>query len=281
MLWLRPRERTASWRRWCARENPRRSPYGFELDSKSLLATNELDDEGYEVGIYHSHPRSPAEPSQTDINLAHYPHWTYLIVSLADDEPVVRGVADRGRAGRPRRRSSLDHEGASEPLACPSCAPPLLARGALLRDLQDAAGLRRRRSHRGAASSDAHERARKINPVYAEGELVRVAGSRNQAEAELIQGLLLEEGVPSILQPHRRVRRAGHAGRGSARRPRAAGGGRGRARGAARGGHGAARAIAGTGSGTAHATRLAAAILGGGPAHRAGRLGAAAARRLT
>jgi hypothetical protein len=47
---------------------------------------------------------------------------------------------------------------------------------------------------------DAHARARKINPVYAEGELVRVAGSRNQAEAELIQGLLLEEGVPSMLK---------------------------------------------------------------------------------
>jgi hypothetical protein len=48
--------------------------------------------------------------------------------------------------------------------------------------------------------SEAHGRARKINPVYTEGELVRVAGGRNQAEAELIQGLLLEEGVPSILR---------------------------------------------------------------------------------
>ena len=46
----------------------------------------------------------------------------------------------------------------------------------------------------------AHDRARKVNPAYTEGELVRVAGGRNQAEAELIQGLLLEEGVPSILR---------------------------------------------------------------------------------
>jgi proteasome lid subunit RPN8/RPN11 len=76
-------------------DNPRKSPYGYELDSKSLLAANDLDDEGYEVAIYHSHPRSPAEPSQTDINLATYPHWTYLIVSLAD-EPHVRAwrIAD-------------------------------------------------------------------------------------------------------------------------------------------------------------------------------------------
>ena len=76
-------------------KNLRASPYGYELDPQSLLAANELDDEGFEVGIYHSHPKSPAEPSQTDINLAQYPHWTYLIVSLAG-EPAVRAwrIAD-------------------------------------------------------------------------------------------------------------------------------------------------------------------------------------------
>ncbi len=45
-----------------------------------------------------------------------------------------------------------------------------------------------------------HERARKIKPQLTEGRLVRVAGARNQAEAEFIQGLLLEEGVPSMLR---------------------------------------------------------------------------------
>jgi Putative prokaryotic signal transducing protein len=48
--------------------------------------------------------------------------------------------------------------------------------------------------------SEAHERARKIDPRFTEGELVHVAGGRNQAEAEFIQGLLLEEGIPSILR---------------------------------------------------------------------------------
>ena len=71
--------------------NARSSPYGYELEGAALLRVNELDDEGWEIGVYHSHPRSPAEPSQTDINLATYPHWTYLIVSLADPTaPVVR-----------------------------------------------------------------------------------------------------------------------------------------------------------------------------------------------
>jgi hypothetical protein len=40
----------------------------------------------------------------------------------------------------------------------------------------------------------------KVRRELAQGELVRVAGGRNQAEAELIQGLLLEEGVPSMLR---------------------------------------------------------------------------------
>ncbi len=44
------------------------------------------------------------------------------------------------------------------------------------------------------------ERARKIRPQYAEGPLVKVVGARNQAEAELLQGMLLEEGVPSLMR---------------------------------------------------------------------------------
>ena len=48
--------------------------------------------------------------------------------------------------------------------------------------------------------TDRHERARKIKPQYAEGALVRVVGASNQTEAEFIQGMLLEEGVPSTLR---------------------------------------------------------------------------------
>ena len=49
-------------------------------------------------------------------------------------------------------------------------------------------------------TTERQERVRKIKPQLAEGALVRVAGARNQAEAEFIQGLLLEEGVPSLLR---------------------------------------------------------------------------------
>lgn len=40
----------------------------------------------------------------------------------------------------------------------------------------------------------------RVDPEYTRGDLVRVAGGRNQAEAELIQNLLLEQGIPSIVK---------------------------------------------------------------------------------
>jgi hypothetical protein len=48
--------------------------------------------------------------------------------------------------------------------------------------------------------TDAHERARKVRPQYARGELVRVTGARNSADGEMIQGILLDHGIPSMLR---------------------------------------------------------------------------------
>jgi hypothetical protein len=86
-----------------------------------------------------------------------------------------------------------------EPLVCPSCASthPLEERFCPRCGMPLTYG--------GHATEEdpvsaAHERARKIKRQLSEGPLVKVAGARNQAEAELIQGLLLEEGVPSMLR---------------------------------------------------------------------------------
>ena len=49
-----------------------------------------------------------------------------------------------------------------------------------------------------APPTEAQERARKIDPQYAQGEPVRVAFTRNQAESDLVQNILLEEGIPSM-----------------------------------------------------------------------------------
>ncbi|MDQ3933626.1 MAG: zinc-ribbon domain-containing protein [Actinomycetota bacterium] len=68
---------------------------------------------------------------------------------------------------------------------CQACGMPLVYAGA---------------DEAEAPRTPADEWRRKVRPDYTRGELVRVAGGRNQAEAELIQGLLLEDGVPSILR---------------------------------------------------------------------------------
>ena len=62
--------------------------------------TMEISERGEEIAaIYHSHTASPAEPSQTDINLAeNWPDPLYLICSVADPAaPSVRGFLIRDR----------------------------------------------------------------------------------------------------------------------------------------------------------------------------------------
>jgi proteasome lid subunit RPN8/RPN11 len=74
--------------------NAERSPVIYRIDPKEQLRIfNEIEGHGLElVGIYHSHTRSPAYPSDTDVRQAFYPDAAYLIVSLADPEnPELRG----------------------------------------------------------------------------------------------------------------------------------------------------------------------------------------------
>lgn len=42
------------------------------------------------IANYHSHPATPARPSEEDIKLAFDPNILYIIVSLASAEPVVK-----------------------------------------------------------------------------------------------------------------------------------------------------------------------------------------------
>lgn len=74
--------------------NAERSPVIYRMEpAEQLRVFNEIDDAGLDlIGIYHSHTRSPAYPSSTDVSLAYYPDAVYLIVSLADmDRPDLRG----------------------------------------------------------------------------------------------------------------------------------------------------------------------------------------------
>jgi [CysO sulfur-carrier protein]-S-L-cysteine hydrolase len=76
-------------------DNAERSMTYYVMDAKQLLrAMREIEDEGYDLAIYHSHTHTQAYPSATDIRLAAYPDATYLIVTLQDrDHPDVRAYS--------------------------------------------------------------------------------------------------------------------------------------------------------------------------------------------
>jgi proteasome lid subunit RPN8/RPN11 len=79
--------------------NAEASPFRYSIQGQDQFdIMNDIEGRGEEIAaIYHSHTKSPAEPSQTDINLAEsWPDPLYLICSLADPEaPDTRAFAIR------------------------------------------------------------------------------------------------------------------------------------------------------------------------------------------
>jgi proteasome lid subunit RPN8/RPN11 len=51
-------------------------------------------------GIVHSHVRSPARPSPTDVGLAFYPDALYVLIALAPDQADPATGAESVRAWR-------------------------------------------------------------------------------------------------------------------------------------------------------------------------------------
>ena len=64
----------------------------FSFDPKEQFqVVRETRKEGLEIlGNYHSHPETPARPSEEDIRLAFDPNISYVIVSLADKLPDIK-----------------------------------------------------------------------------------------------------------------------------------------------------------------------------------------------
>jgi proteasome lid subunit RPN8/RPN11 len=77
--------------------NTAASPYRFELDVDPDVWF--LEDEGFELAVFHSHPTSSAEPSRTDLaNVGLWQGRPYLILSRPTGElaawRIVDGVAE-------------------------------------------------------------------------------------------------------------------------------------------------------------------------------------------
>lgn len=79
-------------------ENIAHSARVYTLDPLShLRADRDAEAHGLEVvGVFHSHTHTDAYPSPTDVDQAPDQGWHYVIVSLRDDQPVVRSyrIAD-------------------------------------------------------------------------------------------------------------------------------------------------------------------------------------------
>jgi proteasome lid subunit RPN8/RPN11 len=64
--------------------NTAASPYRFELDVDPELWY--LEDDGYELAVFHSHLSAPPRPSRTDVeNIGLWEGKPYLIYSLRED----------------------------------------------------------------------------------------------------------------------------------------------------------------------------------------------------
>jgi proteasome lid subunit RPN8/RPN11 len=82
-----------------ATRNLAESPSRFRIDPKDHIdGLRRARRRGLDViGFYHSHPRSSAAPSETDVAEASYPNHLCLIVGLGSDPPEVRLFQYDGR----------------------------------------------------------------------------------------------------------------------------------------------------------------------------------------
>jgi proteasome lid subunit RPN8/RPN11 len=79
--------------RYVPAENAAASPYRFEVKADPEVWF--LEDDGYELAVFHSHPASPARPSRTDVeNIGLWAGRLYLILSLRNNDLAAFRIVD-------------------------------------------------------------------------------------------------------------------------------------------------------------------------------------------
>ena len=79
--------------RYLPAQNAAASPYRFELETDPQNWF--LEDEGYELAVFHSHLSSPPRPSRTDVeNIGLWAGRPYLILSLGTGDLAAWRIAD-------------------------------------------------------------------------------------------------------------------------------------------------------------------------------------------
>ena len=81
--------------RFLPAENAAASPYRFDLLVRDPGLVIDLEDDGYELAVFHSHPTDKAEPSRTDVeNIGLWEGKPYLILSRPTGELRGWRIAD-------------------------------------------------------------------------------------------------------------------------------------------------------------------------------------------
>ncbi len=141
--------------------NVHASALKFEIDPRELLKLySAIEDDGHELGAIY-HSHVRSEPYPSQTDINFAASWPGV-------EWIIVGLA----AGQEPAVRSYLIEGSDVEAVTIELVP----------------------------SGERQLLARKIKPQYTEGRLVKVAYATHQAEAELIQGILIEEGIPSMLR---------------------------------------------------------------------------------
>lgn len=76
-----------------------KSHFSFDPEEQFLVVRKARKDGFKLLAVYHSHPETPARPSQEDIKLAYDPLVSYVILSLLTDEicsfKIINGNVER------------------------------------------------------------------------------------------------------------------------------------------------------------------------------------------
>lgn len=143
----------------------------FSMDPKEQFAAiKAMRADGTTLtAIYHSHPETPARPSDEDIRLAFDPKISYVIISLAEKEAVVKSFKIAGGVVQPEEIVIITEAGPE----CPKHGGTIMSQVTLTPD--------RVKNCRGVGCP--------MNLVYAKVELSKL-------EAGQILEIILDDGPP-------------------------------------------------------------------------------------
>ncbi|MGA2466514.1 MAG: M67 family metallopeptidase [Thermodesulfobacteriota bacterium] len=73
-------------------QNAEKSPVLYSMSPRDQLKVfEEMEKESMEmIAVYHSHPHTIPFPSETDVKLAFYPDISSIIISLKEEDPIMK-----------------------------------------------------------------------------------------------------------------------------------------------------------------------------------------------